>query len=101
MIFKRLRNLAAALAVVCAPVFAGDAADKSLLGAYDAYRAGDALGFAKHAKKLDDHVLTPWLDYWRLGLRLEDATVIDVHAFFAKHAGTYVGERLLRPDWLR
>jgi hypothetical protein len=29
---------------------------------------------AKHAKKLDGHLLTPWLEYWRVSLRLEDAS---------------------------
>jgi soluble lytic murein transglycosylase len=105
MIFKVFRNL---VAVVCCVVAQGvgakDAAkhsiDESLLGAYDAYRAGDPIKFAKHAKKLDGHVLEPWLDYWRLSMRLEDTPNREVREFLATHANLYVSERL-RSDWLR
>jgi peptidoglycan lytic transglycosylase len=105
MIFKVFRNLAAA---ACCVMFAQGAlakdkpqsTDESLLAAYDAYRAGDPLKFAKHAKKLNGHVLEPWLDYWRLSMRLEDTSNREVREFLATHANLYVSERL-RSDWLR
>ena len=75
-------------------------ADDSLLAAYDAYRAGDPLKLARHAKKLEGHVLEPWLDYWRLSMRLEDTPNKEVREFLATHANLYVNERL-RADWLR
>jgi soluble lytic murein transglycosylase len=79
---------------------AKDSVDEALLGAYDAYRAGDPMKLSKHAKKLEGHVLTPWLEYWRLSMRLEDAPNREVREFFATHANLYVAERL-RGDWLR
>ena len=103
MILKVFRNLAAAVACVLA---AGGAAAKShtvddaVLAAYDAYRAGDPIKLAKLAKRLEGHVLEPWLDYWRLSMRLEDASSKDVREFLATHANLYVNERL-RADWLR
>ncbi|HEV3007773.1 MAG TPA: hypothetical protein VGX52_01920, partial [Burkholderiales bacterium] len=102
MIFKVFRNLAAAMACVLAAGGAGakDSTDESLLAAYDAYRAGDAIKLARHAKKLDGHVLEPWLDYWRLSMRLEDIPSREVREFLATHANLYVTERL-RADWLR
>src|SRR5918999_2631069 len=101
MIFKVFRNLAAALLCVAAQAaVARDSADESLLGAYDAYRAGDPIQFARHAKKLDGHPLEPWLDYWRLSMRLEDSSNREVREFLGKHANLYVAERL-RGDWLR
>ena len=100
-IFGRFCKLAVVLALACGSAFAASGPDESLLGAYDAYRAGDALGFAKHAKRLDNHVLAPWVEYWRLSLRLEDASPKDVHAFFSRHTGSYASERLLRPEWLK
>jgi soluble lytic murein transglycosylase len=105
MILKVFRNLAAALFCIAAAGGAAaktskDALDESLLAAYDAYRAGDPIKFAKHAKKLDGHLLEPWLDYWRLSMRLEDASNRDVREFLATHANRYVNERL-RADWLR
>jgi soluble lytic murein transglycosylase len=105
MIFKLFRNLAAGLACVLAAAGATaknskDSADESLLGAYDAYRAGDPIKFSRYAKKLEGHVLEPWLDYWRLSMRLEDASNREVREFLATHANLYVAERM-RGDWLR
>ena len=105
MIFKLFRNLAAALCCIAAQAAGANsgtrsAADDSLLGAYDAYRAGEPVKFAKHAARLDGHLLEPWLDYWRLSMRLEDASNREAREFFAKYPNDYVAERL-RSDWLR
>jgi len=105
MISKVFRNLAAVVCCIAAQAAgastgAKNAADDALLGAYDAYRAGDPIKFAKHAARIEGHVLEPWLDYWRLSMRLEDAANREVREFFAKHPNDYVTERL-RSDWLR
>src|SRR5688572_17768671 len=103
MIFKVFRNLVAAVCCAAAQgavAGAKDSVDEALLGAYDAYRAGDPMKFSRHAKKLEGHVLTPWLEYWRLSMRLEDAPNREVREFFATHANLYVAERV-RADWLR
>ena len=105
MSFKVLRNLAAIMVCVVAAAGveaknSGQATDESLLAAYDAYRAGDPIKFAKHAKKLDGHLLEPWLEYWGLSMRLEDASNKEVREFLATHASSYVSERV-RGDWLR
>src|SRR5258706_12862 len=100
MISKELRNLLAALALAVAPLAAAAANDDAVLGAYDAYRAGDALKFARFAKKLEGHLLDPWIDYWRIAMRLEDTPTKEVQAFFEEHANTYVAE-VLRGDWLK
>ena len=100
MICKELRNLLAALALAVAPLAAAAANDDAVLGAYDAYRAGDALKFARFAKRLDGHLLDPWIDYWRVAMRLEDTPTKDVHAFLEEHNNTYVAE-VLRGDWLK
>jgi len=99
MIFKELRNLLAALALAVAPLAAA-ANDDAVLGAYDAYRAGDALKFARFAKRLDGHLLDPWIDYWRIAMRLEDTPTKEAHAFLEEHNNTYVAE-VLRGDWLK
>ena len=105
MIFKRFRIISVAFSVVLFATAAAAApsaqgTDEALLAAYDAYRAGDVMKLARHAKKLDGRLLEPWADYWRLNLTLEDASTKDVHAFFAEHGDTYVAD-LLRADWLR
>jgi len=101
MISKVFRNLAAVICCIAAQAAgAKNPVDDSLLGAYDAYRAGDPVKFAKHSAKIEGHLLEPWLDYWRLSMRLEDAANREVREFFAKHPNDYVTERL-RSDWLR
>src|SRR5260370_3725329 len=100
MIFKVVRNLAALLAVVSVPAWAGNSADEAILGAYDAYSAGDPIKLARHAKTLDGQVLAPWLDYWRLSMRLEDAPIAEVREFLSRNSDAYVAERL-RGEWLR
>ncbi|HZQ73109.1 MAG TPA: transglycosylase SLT domain-containing protein [Burkholderiales bacterium] len=74
--------------------------DDAVLAAYDAYRAGNALQFARYAKSLEQHPLAPWIAYWGTALRLEDADASDVRAVLSKYQGTYVAERL-RGDWLK
>ena len=102
MIFKLFRNLLPALLCLASQGVAGakNTADDALLGAYDAYRAGDPIKFQRHARHLDGHVLTPWVDYWRLSMGLEDAPNKVVREFFATYPSLYVTERL-RADWLR
>ncbi len=103
MIFNKLRRIsvlpALTLALLAMPAGAKDA-DFHLLGTFDAYRAGDPIKLARHAQKIEGHVLTPWVEYWRISLNLEDSTTSEVRAFFSKYGNTYVAERL-RGDWLK
>jgi soluble lytic murein transglycosylase len=104
MISKVFRNLAAVVCCVLAQAAgaksAKDSTDEALLTAYDGYRAGDPIKLARASRNLEGHVLAPWLDYWRLSMRLEDTDNREVREFFATHANQYVAERL-RADWLR
>lgn len=76
------------------------AADEAMLKAYDAFRAGDPVKLQKVSSQLGGHVLAPYLEYWRLKLRLEDRPEADVRAFLEREAGSYLAERL-RADWLK
>ena len=100
MFSRELRNLATALLLALPLAGRAGPGDDAVLGAYDAYRAGDALKLERYAKKLEGHPLDPWIDYWSLAMRLEDAQSTEVQAFFKEHADTYVAE-LLRGDWLK
>jgi len=105
MILKYFRNLSSVLFAAVGTAAAASAAaaqspDQALLGAYDAYRAGNAMRLERHAKDLDEHVLRPWVDYWRIALRLEDKSAEEVQAFLKQYRSAYVGE-MLRGDWLR
>ncbi len=104
MVLKLLRSISVALSVaafVTSPAAAATpATDDALTAAFDAYRAGDAIKFSKHARKLEGHVLAPWLEYWRLSFGLEDASPAEVAAYFAQHGNSFAAERL-RADWLK
>ena len=78
------------------------ATDAAVLAAFDAFRAGDAMKLQKaSAQVARGHVLAPWLEYWRLRLRLEDAAIDpDVRAFLQAQQKSYLAERL-RGEWLK
>ena len=74
--------------------------DEPFLRAYDAYRAGDPLKLAKFSAGLEEHVLAPYLEFWRLKLRLDELTPTEARDFLSRHAGSYLADRL-RSDWLK
>jgi soluble lytic murein transglycosylase len=106
MIFKKLRLLGSSLLLALAPGAAVLAvantkeADFHIMGVFDAYRVGNPMKLASHAQKIEGHVLTPWIEYMRISLKLEDAQTSEVRAFFSGYGTAYVSE-LLRGDWLK
>ena len=103
MIFRRFLFTIAALLASSATTLAAPkapSADEAMLRAYDAFRAGDPVKLQKYASQLGGHVLAPYLEYWRLKLRLEDAPEADVRDFLQREAGSYLAQRL-RADWLK
>ncbi len=102
MIFRRFLTIAALAGWIGAGIAAPKVppADEALLKAHDAFRAGDAARLAKAAAPLGRHVLAPYLEYWRLKLRLEDKPDAEVRTFLLREQGSYVAERL-RADWLK
>ncbi|MGH8705999.1 MAG: transglycosylase SLT domain-containing protein [Burkholderiales bacterium] len=74
--------------------------DDPVLAAHAAFRAGDPVTLARHAPALKGHVLEPYVEYWRLRLRLEEAGAPEVQAFLGRQAGSYLADRL-RADWLK
>ena len=102
MIYRRFLTAFSTIALVCAalepaPVLADD---EAVLGAYDAFRAGDPVRFERYARDAKDDVLAPWVEYWRLKLRIEDASAAEIDPYLARYAGQYLGDQL-RLDWLR
>jgi len=91
------------IARAAAPSAAGPvaAADAAITEARDAARKRDRnrLAAARVAAQAAQHPLLPWVDYWELGSRLNEAKVEEVEAFYARWPGSYVEDRL-RNDWL-
>lgn len=104
MLLPRFFTIAALVAAAAAPANAKRAGasdpDEAILAAHAAFRAGDAVRLARAAAGQDGHVLAPYLEYWRLALRLPEAPDQEVATFLARNAGSYVADRL-RGDWLK
>jgi soluble lytic murein transglycosylase len=86
----------------CAPAARGSGSggpDEPFIAAREAFEKGDAAKLASHADAFRGHVLEPYLDSWRLRLRLDDAAPGEVSDFLGRYTGTLVAEQLRR-DWL-
>jgi soluble lytic murein transglycosylase len=102
MIFRRFLTISA-LALWIGAGFAAPKtppADEAVLKAYDAFKAGDPVKLQRVAGQLGGHVLVPYLEYWRLKLRLDEMPDADVRAFLQAQSGSYLADRL-RADWLK
>jgi len=89
--------LAALLLAACAHAASQD---DDFLAAREAFRVGDAVKFERAAKSLGGYVLEPYVDYWRMKLRLENADADEVRALLVLLRDGPVAARL-RADWLK
>lgn len=74
--------------------------DDDFLAAREAYRAGDSKKLALLARRLNGHILQPYVVYWQLQTRLDAADPDDIRAFLAANQDSPLSERL-RNDWLK
>lgn len=74
--------------------------DDLFLAAAQAYRAQDAGRLAAYVSRIESGVLDPYLAYWQLELRIDQAEPAEVAAFLERYADTLVAERL-RATWLK
>jgi soluble lytic murein transglycosylase len=74
--------------------------DDDFLAAREAFRVGGASQLEGYAKRLNGHLLEPYITYWQLSLRLERAAADEVRAFLAAHRDSPLSESL-RADWLK
>lgn len=67
-----------------------------------AYKARDERALALYSERLQtqNYVLAPYLDYWRLLLRLEKAEPAEVRAFLSSYSDYPFAERI-RTEWLK
>lgn len=88
--------------IFAAPAFAlaAKGQDEALRAARDAFEAGHAGKLERIAPKLKGGVLEPYIEFWRLHLRLQNASAAEVREFLARYPGTPLAEQL-RDDWLK
>ncbi|MGH8634229.1 MAG: hypothetical protein ACRET7_08860, partial [Burkholderiales bacterium] len=78
----------------------GAALDEDFLAAREAYQASNAVRLETHARRLQGHLLEPYVAYWQLSLRLEEAAPEEVRGFLAANRDGPLSERL-RSEWLK
>ncbi|OGA46891.1 MAG: transglycosylase [Betaproteobacteria bacterium RIFCSPLOWO2_12_FULL_62_13] len=74
--------------------------DDDFLAAREAFRVGDARKLELYAQRFEGHLLEPYVTYWRLRTRLEEASPDDIRAFIDASRDSPLSERL-RNDWLK
>jgi soluble lytic murein transglycosylase len=78
----------------------GQPTDADFAAARDAYRAGDSARLERLAPRLKGHLLEPYVQYWRLRLKVDDADPSAVRAFLERYADMPLADRL-RGEWLK
>ncbi len=96
-----LKRFVPFLAALLLPAAAQAASqDDDFLAVREAFRVGDAVKFERSAKSLGGYVLEPYVDYWRLKLRLVNAGADEVRALLVLLRDGPLADRL-RADWLK
>jgi peptidoglycan lytic transglycosylase len=84
-------------------IFAGEAraqSDADFLAAKDAFEQGDKAKLDALAPGLKGHILAPYVMYWQLKSRIDDADYDAVRGFLTEYASSPLAERL-RVEWLK
>jgi len=74
--------------------------DSDFIAAREAYAQGNGARLAMYAERMRGHVLEPYLAFYQLRLRLEDADTDTVKAFLSKHHDSPLADNL-RGEWLK
>ena len=90
--------------LICLPLAAlsghSAALDEDVLAAREAFQSNSAARLETHARRLQGHLLEPYVAYWRLSLKLEEASPEEVRGFLAANRDGPLAERL-RSEWLK
>ncbi|MGH8750619.1 MAG: transglycosylase SLT domain-containing protein [Burkholderiales bacterium] len=73
---------------------------EDFLVARDAYASGNIARLDQYARRLQGYVLEPYVAYWQLRARLDDAPPETVRAFIWRTSDTLLAERM-RGEWLK
>ncbi len=95
-----MKYVLALLLVMAAVVAQAAGTDEDFLAAREAYRIGNEARLNTYAKRLRGHLLEPYVLYYQLKIRLDEASADDVEAFIASHRDSPLSERL-RSAWLK
>lgn len=99
MMFKSIFLVFSLVLFSQASALAGSA-DDEFLAARDAFQKGDANRLNAAARRLEHHVLAPYVQYYQILMRLRDIRAEEVRFYMAANADSYLSGRL-RADWLK
>lgn len=74
--------------------------DLDYIAAREAFQAGNAKRLDEHAAKLQRHALWPYVEYFKLRMRLQSTDIASIRYFLTRYDGALVADRL-RGDWLK
>jgi len=100
MIFTRIFHAITGGLLLCAGAAGGANLDDAFLKARDAARSGDSRQLEQIATKFQGHLLEPYVQYWRLKMRLESRDPAEIRAWLAANRDTPLSD-YLRRDWLK
>lgn len=95
-----MRPILGVLFLIAAAGAQAAGADEDFLAAREAFRVGNAGRLDAYAKRLRGHLLEPYVLYYQLRIRLEDASSEQIREFIAAHADSPLSEKL-RSEWLK
>ncbi|HUF81377.1 MAG TPA: hypothetical protein VMN03_09600, partial [Burkholderiales bacterium] len=95
-----MRGLCAGFLLLAALAAQGAPPDDEFLAAREAFRAGHPARLDAQARRLKGHLLEPYVAYWQLSMRLDQAAPDEVLAFLAAHGDSPLSDRL-RLEWLK
>ena len=88
-----IRTYWAALLLLVVATAQGAALDEEFLAAREAYQSSNAVRIETHARRLQGHLLEPYVAYWQLSLKLEVASPEEVRGFLAANRDGPLAER--------
>jgi soluble lytic murein transglycosylase len=88
------------LLLLVAATAQGATLDEDFLAAREAFQSNNAARLQTHARRLQGHLLEPYVAYWQLSLKLEEASPEEVRGFLAANRNGPLSERL-RNEWLK
>ena len=96
-----MKRLLCVLLLACSlPATHAASGDDRVLAAKDAVQRGDRIKLAKQLEAVRGHELEPYVEYWLLRLRLEEADSAELRDFLARQSGSYLADKL-RGEWLK
>lgn len=74
--------------------------DLDFIAAREAFQAGNAKRLDEYAIKLQRHALAPYVEYFRLRIKLQATDTASIRYFLSRYDGDLIADRL-RGDWLK